>query len=160
MSNFGVQCGSSFFSSRKPVAQVPAQRRPARGESTRNPLDKIYPATSSKQEFMSQILWLSMIISFVIWQGWRAYTKRVIAVIGFQSWYRYQYMFMPSWWLAKKIKFFLSGRRCHNCGTRFRIDVHHRYYRILGNVSVLYFEWLMPWILQVLCRSCHDEEHG
>ncbi len=42
--------------------------------------------------------------------------------------------------------------RCEWCGTKKKLQVHHRSYARLGNES--------PDDLQVLCKKCHEERHG
>lgn len=105
------------------------------------------------------ILLFSAFVSWLIFRECRKRTSWIIAMIGYQNWYRYHYLVSPSWRFARWLKLSLSGRRCKSCGSMNSLDVHHETYRILG-YSVLYWEWLMPWILEVLCREHHKDEHG
>jgi hypothetical protein len=104
------------------------------------------------------ILIFSAIVSAVIWLAWRKRERWIINTIGKRAYYRNRYVFMPSWRFARQVKFFWSGRKCASCGARQRLDVHHKAYTLMG-FSVLYLEFLFPFMLQVLCRSCHIEEH-
>jgi 5-methylcytosine-specific restriction endonuclease McrA len=45
-----------------------------------------------------------------------------------------------------------AGRKCQNCGTTGRLNVHHLTY------AHLWFEY--PADLQVLCETCHAITHG
>ena len=155
----GVECEMSHgfpFSSLKPAWLIVRRAR-----MTRKLLD--WNAPRNKTDLlgirMTQILIFSAIISFFIWQGWRTHNKWVISYIGQRQWYRSVYLFMPSWRLARWIKLSLSGHRCKRCKTTQRIDCHHLSYTLLGK-SILYWEWLLPFELQCLCRSCHEIEHG
>lgn len=103
------------------------------------------------------IILFSAVTSFVIWLAWRKRTRWIINTIGRKNWYRNYYTLLPSWRIARQVKFFWSGRRCAKCGARFMLDIHHKDYDILG-ASILWWEWMLPFMLQVLCRSCHDKE--
>lgn len=107
---------------------------------------------------MTSILIFSAVISFFIWQGWRVREAKIKRLLGNSQWYRARYCFMPSWKFSRQVKFFWSGKRCKKCGTRQRIDVHHLHYQIL-NRPILFWEFLFPWELRVLCRDCHSREH-
>jgi len=99
-----------------------------------------------------------VIVSCLIWSYWKKREDNIKRLLGKSMWYRTRYAFMPSWKFARQVKFFWSGKKCKRCGTRQRIDVHHTTYLLFGK-PILYWEWLTPWSLRVLCRSCHDAEH-
>lgn len=93
-------------------------------------------------------------LSFVFFLLWRLVNRLIVRIFGWRWFYRNVYLRMPSWRLARRVKFLVSGRRCARCGTRRNLDVHHRSYRHLWR------EWLYPQELQVLCRRHHVRLHG
>lgn len=92
-----------------------------------------------------------LLLSLLIWRTWRAYTAWIIKRKGYRWWYRNKYLLMPSWRFSRKVKFFWSGYKCKRCKSRTRLDVHHKTYQHL------WWEWLFPWELEVLCRQHHVE---
>lgn len=92
-------------------------------------------------------------ISLIIWGLWRGFNRWLIRWWGYRLWYRLVYLNLPSWKFSRRVKFFVSGRKCRVCGARHLLDVHHRSYHFL------YWEWLFPWTLEVLCRKHHVEAH-
>ncbi len=72
-----------------------------------------------------------------------------------REWYRSKYLWSNHWRRFRAVYGWLVGWRCHRCGTVSRHnDVHHKRY------DVLWFEWLHPLSVEMLCRRCHDREHG
>lgn len=73
---------------------------------------------------------------------------------GDQRWYREIYLNSIYW--VRYVRPFMLGRadhKCESCGQRnATLDVHHKTYERLG------FE--LPEDLEVLCRDCHEIEHG
>ena len=74
---------------------------------------------------------------------------------GNQHWYREIYLNSIYW--VRYVRPFMLGRadhKCESCGRRDDVvlDVHHKTYDRLG------FE--LPEDLEVLCRDCHEAEHG
>lgn len=62
------------------------------------------------------------------------------------------YMSSAAWFRTRKKKLQISGRWCNRCGSKDRLEVHHRNYKRLGAERMS--------DLEVLCRDCHDIEHG
>ena len=77
----------------------------------------------------------------------------------YSTWYHNTYLQSYYWRAVRWLKFKLSGRRCAKCGATKRLEIHHRFYRLFG-YSILGWEWIMMWALQVLCRDCHEKEAG
>lgn len=68
-----------------------------------------------------------------------------------KSWTYHEYLASPAW--AKKRRKALKhyGHRCTVCGSRLKLEVHHRHYRTLYRESVA--------DLDVLCHDCHQNTH-
>lgn len=62
------------------------------------------------------------------------------------------YMQSPAWDNTRRLALFRGKFHCARCGSRSRLDVHHKTYARLGNEA--------PDDLMVLCRSCHCAHHG
>jgi len=102
---------------------------------------------------MTEFIVFTVVLSFIIWLGWRDVNRSIRKLIGREAWYRNYYLAMPSWRFARRVKFFLNGRRCQVCGSPYSLDVHHKSYRFL------WLEWLFPFTLEILCRPCHNRRH-
>jgi len=61
------------------------------------------------------------------------------------------YLRSPQWRATRERTLRLRGRRCEACGSRHRLDVHHRTYVRLGRET--------EDDLRVLCRHCHETAH-
>lgn len=60
----------------------------------------------------------------------------------------------PRWRAKREEVFAARGRRCERCGNLSELQIHHLQYR----------RGRLPWEypirdLQVVCRSCHEDEH-
>jgi hypothetical protein len=71
------------------------------------------------------------------------------------------YLKSSQWQARRERELRRAGRRCEKCGTAATrtakgnwagLNVHHLTYERLGNET--------PGDLIVLCRSCHEQEHG
>ena len=62
-----------------------------------------------------------------------------------------EYIDSPGWKAKREQVFAERGRKCEQCGSEKRIQVHHRHYRNL------FREELKD--LQVLCKACHQKKH-
>jgi len=69
-----------------------------------------------------------------------------------RDWYRTEYLKSHHWKNLRAKALASHGRKCHACAGTGSLDVHHLQYRDIFDVTVA--------DLQVLCRSCHDMEHG
>ena len=67
-----------------------------------------------------------------------------------KAYYRNVYLNSDHWKNLRKEKLAQSPR-CEKCKTYLSLDVHHKEYRNLYDVSLK--------DLQTLCRLCHDKEH-
>jgi 5-methylcytosine-specific restriction endonuclease McrA len=64
-----------------------------------------------------------------------------------------EYLASPEWREKRNAAFAYYGYACTRCpSTGPILDIHHRHYRTFGFESVE--------DLDVLCRPCHDKEHG
>jgi 5-methylcytosine-specific restriction endonuclease McrA len=65
--------------------------------------------------------------------------------------YQTEYLFTDHWrWTSRrKIE---QVPYCEQCGVRWQLDAHHLHYRTLGMERMT--------DLIVLCRPCHEKEHG
>lgn len=68
-----------------------------------------------------------------------------------KQWYRLVYLKSHHWIGLKAQIFFIKGKKCEECKSRFRIQVHHIRYRNIFDVKL--FD------LQVLCFKCHKKKH-
>ncbi|MHB8871252.1 MAG: HNH endonuclease [Candidatus Doudnabacteria bacterium] len=57
------------------------------------------------------------------------------------------------WAVIKNDLFMIRGKKCEICGSTVRINVHHLSYKNFGGNEE-------PEDLIVLCRLCHEKEHG
>jgi len=57
------------------------------------------------------------------------------------------------WAVIKNDLFMIRGKKCEICGSTVRINVHHLSYKNFGGNEE-------PEDLIVLCRICHEGEHG
>lgn len=64
--------------------------------------------------------------------------------------------FLKLWyWLSLSSYFVAKAKTCSRClADRDTLQVHHLHYRFKG------FELFNPDCLQVLCKPCHEREHG
>ena len=70
-----------------------------------------------------------------------------------KKWETYQeYLSSRYWQWRRKVKLFKAGYACEKCGSKKRLEVHHKHYRSLGRESNR--------DLQALCRACHSSFHG
>ena len=66
---------------------------------------------------------------------------------------RYRSYLKSSEWAKIKIYLFESrGKKCERCGSKKRIQVHHKTYERIFNED--------PSDLELLCELCHEKEHG
>lgn len=71
-----------------------------------------------------------------------------------RRWYREYYLQTYHWYnKARRIRR-LAGYKCQNCGKPKPLDVHHRW-----DFAYWFLFLEADWMLQALCRECHDEEH-
>jgi hypothetical protein len=63
-----------------------------------------------------------------------------------------KYLKSHSWKMKRRTVLGRANHRCQLCDTRFRLEVHHRTYKRLGNER--------DGDLIVLCSSCHARRHG
>ena len=63
-----------------------------------------------------------------------------------------EYLETRHWRRKRRAKLRRSGYRCEQCGYPYRLDVHHLTYKNRGCEPLA--------DLQVLCRVCHQGEHG
>lgn len=68
-----------------------------------------------------------------------------------REWYRTIYLQSDHWRLLREEKFKASGKVCVGCDRSNDLQVHHKKYRSIFNVTVD--------DLEVLCRHCHTAEH-
>lgn len=69
-----------------------------------------------------------------------------------KEWYWQVYLKSDHWHNTRELKLDFSGRFCANCQSKEQLDVHHKNYKNIFDVTV--FD------LEVLCRRCHNAEHG
>lgn len=65
--------------------------------------------------------------------------------------YRTGYLNSEHWKIVRRQALQAASYRCQHCAKSERLDVHHRTYERLGAEE--------PGDLEVLCRSCHEQEH-
>lgn len=71
--------------------------------------------------------------------------------LSMREWYRTVYLASAHWQNLRARVFESQGRLCAKCGATRVLDVHHLNYHHIFDVQ--------PLDLQVLCRSCHENEH-
>jgi len=64
------------------------------------------------------------------------------------------YLRSPRWRLLRWLRKWMDGNRCRMCGTRSRLEVHHRDYTHRGKS---FFGELMD--TTTVCRNCHGDYH-
>ena len=99
------------------------------------------------------VLYVAFMVFVPVWVFYYL-AHRIARRTNFKWWYKNMYLRTPSWKLARRVVFFLRGKKCEICGKTWRLQVHHKTYKHLGN------EWLHPNDLQILCRDCHKKAHG
>ena len=62
------------------------------------------------------------------------------------------YIQSESWKSKREWALTLLGRQCSVCGLRHSLDVHHLSYDRMG--------YELPSDLLILCRDCHEAQHG
>lgn len=62
-----------------------------------------------------------------------------------------EYLLSAHWIAKRKEAFECHGRKCHDCGAKGNLEVHHKTYRRLGREKMK--------DLQVLCKDCHKTRH-
>jgi len=65
---------------------------------------------------------------------------------------KYRKYLRTSHWKEFRQQLLYERGVCEHCGTTERLDVHHMTYDRLGDEA--------PEDVSVLCRDCHNEEHG
>lgn len=68
-----------------------------------------------------------------------------------KKWYRKIYLKSDHWLQLKNALFITRGRFCERCKSILRLDVHHKEYRSIFDVTIN--------DLEILCRKCHCKEH-
>lgn len=63
-----------------------------------------------------------------------------------------EYLQTPLWQQRRERSLALARHHCQRCGSRRRLQVHHRTYDRLGEEA--------DEDLEVLCDACHRQEHG
>ena len=58
----------------------------------------------------------------------------------------------PVWYAKRKWALERAGYKCEQCGNTYNLSVHHLNYNNLGKEH--------PEDLKVLCKTCHEREHG
>ncbi len=71
--------------------------------------------------------------------------------LSMREWYREIYLHSAHWLELRKAAKEKYGEKCNRC-PKSGSDVHHRQYRYIYDVTV--------GDLEVICRACHDLEHG
>lgn len=99
---------------------------------------------------------LIFVISFIVLILLHLIHEAIEKIMGRRWWYRTIYLRTPHWRFTRQVKFFLSGKKCQRCDCRYAymLDVHHKTYQHI------WWEWLFPQDLEVLCRQHHVMEHG
>lgn len=85
--------------------------------------------------------------SYLIGYAEDTYTPEQLATMPYR-----QYLQTPEWRTRRRHALEHADHRCQRCGSRYRLEVHHRTYERRGA------ERLDD--LVVLCANCHREEHG
>lgn len=69
------------------------------------------------------------------------------------DWYSHMYLRSIHWRLYRGKRIWLALHRCEHCGKRVRpLQVHHLNYKRLGRERIK--------DTMVLCKKCHEYEHG
>lgn len=76
--------------------------------------------------------------------------KKVMDQLWIRTHYR-EYLLSEHWQKLRKKRLSNANRTCYACGSRERLDVHHRTYKRVGR------EHLSDLI--ILCRDCHEAVH-
>jgi len=63
-----------------------------------------------------------------------------------------EYLQSDHWKNLRRVKLEQAGYKCSKCGSAFTLQVHHLNYRNILDVNEK--------DLVVLCRYCHEKEHG
>jgi len=63
-----------------------------------------------------------------------------------------EYLRSPWWRARKNLLLRYRGERCEHCGSGDSLEMHHRTYERLFRE--------LPDDLELLCHSCHQDEHG
>ena len=66
------------------------------------------------------------------------------------------YLLLPRWRIIRAVRRAIDGQRCVRCGSRKRLEVHHKTYRNKGRgigIGEL-FDCV------TLCRRCHRKAHS
>lgn len=87
-----------------------------------------------------------------LFRWWWLLNQRKYRISKNRVWYRSVYLKSVHWQDLRYKKLDKAGYQCEKCGAKNVIlDTHHKTYKRLG------FELMRD--LEVLCRSCHNEEH-
>lgn len=62
------------------------------------------------------------------------------------------YLASPEWKMRRIQIMSKRGAKCERCGARRTLQIHHKTYARLGRE--------LPEDLEILCRKCHETEHG
>jgi ABC-type proline/glycine betaine transport systems, periplasmic components len=102
---------------------------------------------------------LIIIISLFVLILLRLVHQAIQKVMGYKWWYQSIYLWTPHWRFTRWVKFLISGRKCSvpGCTMTHYVDVHHKGRKAYDNI---WWEWLHPNDLDVLCRHHHILEHG
>lgn len=70
-----------------------------------------------------------------------------------------EYLTTVRWRIIRKVRRWLDGSVCRNCGYSRRLEVHHKSYRNRGRGGVL---GMLAEVADcvTLCHNCHQREHG
>ena len=68
-----------------------------------------------------------------------------------RRWYRKIYLKSDHWKFLKAALFKKKPKQCKKCKSCLRIDVHHKEYKYIYDVTID--------DLEILCRKCHRKEH-
>jgi len=69
-------------------------------------------------------------------------------------WYRTYYLKSYHWHNTARAARRRAGYKCQRCGRQKPLDVHHRWE---WTYLFLFFE--RDWMIEALCRECHNDEH-
>lgn len=85
------------------------------------------------------------------------YTVRMARTVA-QEQYQ-QYLTTVRWRIIRKVRRWLDGSLCRNCGYDRRLEVHHKTYRNRGRGGVA---GMIAEVLDcvTLCHNCHQKAHG
>ena len=67
-------------------------------------------------------------------------------------WYRNVYLKSEHWKNLRTQRLIIANKKCEQCSDVYYLDVHHLSYKNIFDVTVE--------DLRVLCRICHNKEHG